>query len=148
MRNSVDFVIPGVHWPEETEEEPFSDILRAKHVGWFVEVLRRIDWIKVDREPCQEDWGVIVFVEHDKLRFDIGLSYGVNFHPPPAEDGWHAYVHHGTFAIKQRFTAEGKRARRQLVVDLDRALRAAGATEVRWYDEKDQYFKQPSLTPE
>ena len=149
MRNTVDFVIPTVRWPEESDEreESFSDILLAKDAAWFVDVLRRIDWIVVDAELCQEDWGVVAFVRHDKLRFHVGLSFGGG--PGTTEvEGWHAWVRHGSFTIKQRFTQDGKQALRRLVLDLDRALRASGASELAWYDEADERCEHPSTTPE
>jgi hypothetical protein len=142
MRNTVVFTIPNVRWPEETDEDDFSDILETKHAGWFADILRRIDWIKIDPELCQEDWGVVAFASHDNLQFWIGLSYGGD-----ADNEWIAHVHHGSFAIVQRYTKKGKQAQQQLAVELDRALRAAGATTVRWYDNDDRAFAKPFDSP-
>ena len=145
MRNTVAFAIPNVRWPDETNEENCSDVLLIKHATWFLEILRRIEWLKIDPELCQEDWGVVAFASHDKLQFWIGLSFGSG---SDNEGDWLAHVHHGSFSVVQRYTKRGKQAFQQLAVDLDRALRAAGATTLLWYDERDQSCKNPAPSPE
>jgi hypothetical protein len=141
MRNTVAFSIPSVHWPEESDAEPFSDVLLTKHTTWFLDILRRIEWLKIDPKLCQEDWGVVAFASHEKLAFWIGLSVG------DVEDEWIAHVHHGSFSMVQRFTRAGKQAFEKVIVDFDRALRESGATTVRWYHEDDQSFKNPAASP-
>jgi hypothetical protein len=73
-------------------------------------MLERLPGIEVDRDVCQEDWGVVIFVRSRGGRFWVGLSWY-------DEATWLAHFHHDDLAWLQRLRPSGRRALQQLVRD-------------------------------
>jgi hypothetical protein len=121
MRSVVEFHYPAAY----VAATAVDDILGIKGATWFVELLRQIPRIEIDPDLLQEDWGVVIYAQRDGRRFWIGLSGFGN-------DEWVAHVHHDAWL--QRYAAAGKAAYNELVRELERALRAAHATPMRWFD--------------
>ncbi len=111
-----------------TEE---GGILSASGVDWFVRMLERLPEIAVDREPCQEDWGVVIFTRRRGRKFWVGLGAW-----PDRDQEWLAHFHHGSFAWLQRLSHSGKRELRQLIYDTHAMLVGDPAVAViGWYSE-------------
>lgn len=68
MRTNVSFRYPA---PCSDHEEIFS----VDGAQWFIEILQAIPGIQIDNNLCQEDWGVVVFVQRNDARFWIGIGY-------------------------------------------------------------------------
>jgi hypothetical protein len=113
---------------------PVSDedgILSVQGADWFVSLLRRIAGLELQTDLCQEDWGVVVFAERAGKKFWIGLS-------AEEEGAWLAHVHHGSWALLQRWSTAGDRELQRLVGDLHGMLAGEAAiSEITWYREED-----------
>jgi hypothetical protein len=106
-------------------------ILSVKGAGWFVALLRQVRDLEVRAELCQEDWGIVAFVERGGRKFWIGLSWD-------DEGAWIAHVHHGSWAWLQRFSPSGKRELRRLVQDFHQVLESdAAVSAIAWHREDD-----------
>jgi hypothetical protein len=116
--------------PEALEAHPDElDTLTIAGVDWFVDVLREIPRLAVDRELCQEDWGVVVFGRRDGFTFWFGLSYW-------DEEEFVAHVHHR--GLLQRFRAAGRVAYATTIADLHVALsQHHSITHVAWHYESE-----------
>ena len=71
MRTNVSFRHPAPFVPLPDTE----DILAVGGTQWFADLLRRVPDIGIDREPCQEDWGVVFFVRRNQVIYvpdDVG----------------------------------------------------------------------------
>jgi hypothetical protein len=133
MRTNVTFRHPAEFVPVSEDD----GILSVDGAGWFVSLLKRVSALIIDPRLCQEDWGVVVFVERDGMRFWIGLSSS-------DEGDWLAHVHHGPRSFLQRFRKSGRIALERLVADLHGAL--AGDPSIRnvtWYHERDMNEAAP-----
>ena len=87
---------------------------------------------------CQEDWGIVAFVEQAKRKFWIGLS-------AEEEGAWIAHFHHGSWAWLQRFGSSGNRALQRLVQDFHGVLaNQPVVSEITWYREDDMMKRQSS----
>jgi len=141
MRNNVTFRHPA----EFISSSENDGILATRGADWFVSLLRRIDALSVQSELCQEDWGVVIFVERGGKRFWIGLSQW-----PEGEQAWLAHFHHHSFAWLQRRSAAGRRELERLIVDFHSVLASEPAVHnVAWYHESDmgRAEAQGSATP-
>jgi len=128
MRNNVTFRYPAEFIPVSDDD----GILATTGADWFVALLRRIDGLSVQNDLCQEDWGVVVFVERDGRRFWVGLSLWTG------ESAWLAHFHHHSFAWLQRWSAAGKREWERLVGDFHSVLASEPEVrDIRWYRESD-----------
>jgi hypothetical protein len=129
MRNNVSFRHPAKFVPLSDEE----GILSVGGADWFVALLRRVDSLSVERELCQEDWGVVVFTERAGKRFWIGLSLW-----PEGEQAWLAHFHHGSLVWLQRWSTAGKRELERLISDFHSVLaREPAVRDIAWYHESD-----------
>ncbi len=56
-------------------DERYSESCLAESAaGWFVELLQKVPNLKVDTKLCQEDWGVLIFIERNGLKFFASLG--------------------------------------------------------------------------
>jgi hypothetical protein len=139
MRNNVTFVHPAPFEPVSDED----GVLSVAGARWFVEILRRIPGLELDPEPCQEDWGVVVFARRSGSRFWIGVSAWFDF-----EQGWHAHVNHGSMAILQRFRRAGRQEFARVIEDLHAALGAdPRVSSIAWFHEREMGQPNPSPAP-
>jgi len=128
MRNNVSFCFPE-EFERVSEEE---GILSVQGAEWFVSILKKIPGIQVNEDLCQEDWGVVVFVNRNEKRFWVGLSQWSD-----GEFSWLAHVHHNSYAWLQRWSRSGKREFDELIMSLDRVLTTdPNVSEKLWYHEK------------
>ena len=135
MRTNVRFRHPAEFIPVSDED----GILGVGGAQWFVSLLRRVPGLQIDEELCQEDWGLVIFVQRNKKKFWIGLSQW-----PNSEQAWLAHCHHRSFAWLQRFSSSGKRELERLVSDVHRALVSeASVSAVVWYEESQMRKAQP-----
>ncbi|MGC3998744.1 MAG: hypothetical protein QM767_15335 [Anaeromyxobacter sp.] len=136
MRNTVTFHHPAplVFVSEE------DGVLSIAGAGWFLELLRTISGLDLDHEVTQEDWGVVARASRAGCRFWIGLS-GLGQHESMA------HVHHHSLAWLQRLSPGGRAALAALVGEVDRALRVAKATDVRWFEESNRNHRAPAESP-
>jgi hypothetical protein len=142
MRNNVTFRCPEpfVRYLEE------DGILSASGANWFAALLRKVPSLRVDPKFCQEDWGVVVFVSRNRMRFWIGLSMW-----PEDESAWLAHIHHHSFAWLQRLTSSGKRELNALIRDIQKTLSGdPSVSGITWYREADMKTARAngSSTPE
>jgi hypothetical protein len=125
MRNYVTFGFPTA-WIPVSEED---GILSVSGAIWFVDILRNIPNLSIEREPCQEDWGVAIFVRYSSLRFWIGLSFW-------EENKWLAHVHVASWF--KRLRRSGRDGISHLTVDLHRALSAeVKVNGIAWHREEE-----------
>ena len=109
--------------------------------GWFASLLQRVPGLQVDNDLCQEDWGVMIFSRRARKQFWIGLS-GFDEHE------WLAHVHHGSFAWLQRLRRSGKRALKQLILDIHDVLANEPAvSKVTWHAETEAGKRNPRGSP-
>jgi hypothetical protein len=135
MRTNVSFRHPAKFVPLPDTE----DILAVGGAQWFADLLRRIPEIEIDRELCQEDWGVVVFARRNQKLFWIGLSAWYD------DQSWLAHFHHGSFAWLQRFSASGKTEMKRLLADVHAVLSGEPAvSDIVWYEEKETRKARPS----
>jgi hypothetical protein len=128
MRNNVRFRYPAQFVPVSEDD----GILSVTGADWFVSLLGRINGLLVQSELCQEDWGVVVFVERGK-RFWIGLSFW-----PEGDHAWLTHFHHRSFAWLQRWSAAGNRELDRLVSDFHSVLaNESTVRDIAWYYESD-----------
>ncbi len=129
MRTNVIFRHPAEFEPLS----PDDGILSAAGADWFVALLRQIPGLYIESELCQEDWGVVAFVQINGKRFWIGLSSW-----PEEEQMWLAHFHHHSFAWLQRWTQAGKDELQKLVLAAHAALSGDPAvSRLAWYRERD-----------
>ncbi len=129
MRTNVTFRYPAVFIPVSEAEE----ILSVSGVDWFVSLLRRIDGLSIERELCQEDWGVVVFVTRAGKHFWLGLTQW-----PDEEQAWLVHFHHHSFAWLQRFSMAGKHELERLIRDFHAMFaNDSSVGGIAWYFEKD-----------
>ncbi len=128
-RNNVTFKHPAKFIPLSGSEH----ILAISGADWFVSLLQRVDGLSVQSELCQEDWGVVIFVERGGRCFWIGLGLC-----PEEEPAWLAHFHHTSFAWLQRWNAAGKLEFERLVSDFNSVLTKEPAVrEIAWYHESE-----------
>lgn len=137
MRNTVSFHLAAPLAVVSDED----GVLRVAGADWFLDTLRTIPGIELDQRLVQEDWGVIVCAHRDGRRYRIGLSSAGHEHE------WVAHVRPRSFAWVERFSPGGRAARTALIGEVDRALRAAHASGLRWFDESDLNLRAPAESP-
>jgi len=141
MRTNVTFLHPA----EFVRLSDEDGILAVGGATWFADILQRIPGVRIDGDLCQEDWGVVTFVERAKKRFWVGLSLW-----PAGENAWLAHFHHGSFAWFQWFSASGQAELRRLLVDFHHVLKAEPLVSgIAWYAEReiDNPSARSSSTP-
>lgn len=117
-------------------------VLSVAGAAWFLDTIRTIPGIELDPRLVQEDWGVIVRAHRGGRCFHIGLSSSGHEHE------WVAHVRPRSFAWLERFSPGARPARAALVGELDRALRTANATGLKWFDESDLNLRAPVASPQ
>jgi hypothetical protein len=138
MRTSVTFRYPAAFLPLSDAD----DILAVGGARWFAALLARVPGLEVEKELCQEDWGVVLFARRDGKKFWIGLSQW------DSEHRWLAHFHHGSFAWLQRFTSSGTSALRGLLADIHITLTTEPAVlDIAWYAEGEMTTAQPAGFP-
>lgn len=138
MRNTVSF-----HYPAPLVVVSDEDgVLSVEGAGWFLDMIRTIPGIDVEQSVLQEDWGVVVRVRLAGRSYRVGLSFTGNEHD------WVAHVRHHSFAWLERFSPGGRAARAALVGEVDRALRTANASALKWFDESDLNLRAPAESPQ
>jgi len=136
MRNNVFFRYPATFVPLSEED----GILAARGAIWFRDLLKRVPLLVVNDELCQEDWGVVVFVERKHKRFWVGLSLGLDVE----EGSWLAHFHHASFAWLQRLSSGGRKELQRLIGDVHSVLAAEPAvSDIRWFREADMRRPDP-----
>lgn len=141
MRTHVSFQHPAEFVPISEEE----GVLSVSGIDWFVALLQRIPRLQIDPKLCQEDWGVVIFIPRDGMKFWIGI--GGPYHK---QGQWLVFLNHGSLAWLQRFHKAGKQALQQLAIDLHEVLSADPAvSEIRWYEPRETLKAEPigSATP-
>jgi hypothetical protein len=129
VRSNVIFEHPAEFVPLS----PDDGVLSAVGADWFVSLLRQIPGLQIDSDLCQEDWGVVFFVQRGGKRFWIGLCSW-----PDAEHMWLAHFHHRSSAWLQRLSASGNNELKQLVSDAHAVLSGdPSVSRVAWYKEQD-----------
>jgi hypothetical protein len=129
MRNNVTFQYPAEFVPVPEDD----GILSVAGTEWFIQLLQRIDHLSVEKELCQEDWGVVAFAQRNGKRFWVGVSFW-----PEGEHAWIAHFHHHSFALLQRWSAAGKREFERLVNDFHSVLATDPKVHnIAWYRESD-----------
>ncbi len=138
MRTNVTFKYPAVFVPLSDED----GILAVSGAQWFTALLRRLPGLHIDRDPCQEDWGVVFFVRRNGKKYWVGLSAW------ESEGAWIAHFHHGAFASLQWFGLTGSRELRLLLVDVHKVLASeALISEISWHEESEINKPQPAGSP-
>jgi hypothetical protein len=141
MRKSVSFTYPA-KCPSLSYENAYDGILAVDDAQWFVSLLRRVPGLQIDGKLCQEDWGVVVFVERSRKRFWIGLS------PWTDSNDWQVHAHHGSFAWLQRFSSSGNAELKRLVSDLHDVLAVDPlVSAIHWYEEREMSKADPRVFP-
>ena len=137
MRSHVSFRHPAVFVRLSDED----GVLAVSGAAWFLDLLNRVSHMVVNDELCQEDWGVVVFVERNRKRFWVGISMGFD-----GERGsWAAHFHHAPFAWLQRLSSSGKLELQRVVADFHQVLLAEPAvSEICWFRETDMRSPQRS----
>lgn len=129
MRTNVIFHHPAEFVVVSAEE----GILSVDGADWFVSLLARVSGLEIERELCQEDWGVVAFAQRNGRRFWIGLSLW-----PDEEQMWLAHFHHHSFAWLQKWSASGNSELQRLILDVHAALTTNPAvSRVTWHEERD-----------
>lgn len=136
MRTTVSF-----HHPASLVVVSDEDgVLSVAGAGWFLDTIRTIPGIELDQRLVQEDWGVIVRAHRGGRRYRIGLSSAGHEHE------WVAQVRPRSFAWLERFSPGARAARAALLDELDRALRTAHASGLKWFDESDLNLRAPATS--
>ena len=139
MRTNVTFHHPAQFVPVSDED----GILATTGAQWFVTLLQRVPGLDIDKQLCQEDWGVVIFARRAGKKFWIGLSLW-----PEGEHAWLAHFHHGVHAWIQRFSSSGKAELRNLVADVYRVLMSdTTVSQVVWYEETQMRKAKPEGFP-
>ena len=119
-----------------TEED---NILAVGGANWFVALLERIPGLRVDPNLCQEDWGVVAFVQRDKKRFWVGLSAW-----PEGEHAWLAHVHRRSLSWLQSLRPSGNIELQRLAADVHAVLAGdESVSSIEWYRENDMSKANP-----
>jgi hypothetical protein len=137
MRNTVRFQYPAPLVVVSDED----GVLSVEGAGWFLDMIKTIPGINLDQGVVQEDWGVVVCAHRTGRSYRIGLS------STGYEHEWVAHVRHH-LAWLERFSPRGRAAREALVGELGLALRAANASELKWFDESDLNLRAPAESPQ
>lgn len=120
-----------------------SDVLSARGAAWFAAMLGRLPEIEVDGAPCQEDWGVAIFLRRRGHPFWVGLGAW-----PDEDHTWLAHIHHGPFAWFRRRGRAGREDLGQLARDIHALLAADPAVAiVGWYREAEMRGADPTGAP-
>lgn len=129
MRTNVTFRHPATF---VGNEEDGGGVLAASGVDWFTALLRRVPGLQLNKDLCQEDWGVVFFAQRNQKKFWIGLSAW------DSDGVWAAHFHHASFAWFQWLTASGKTEMRQLLVEVHEVLNSEPVvTAVSWYEQSE-----------
>jgi hypothetical protein len=135
LRTHVSFRHPAEFVPISDED----GILSTTGADWFVKLLERIPGLEIDRDLCQEDWGVVVFAERDGMKFWIGIGGPYN-----EEGQWLILLNHGSFAWLQRFRKSGREALQQLAIDFHQVLTGDPAvSKIQWYEPRETQKAEP-----
>ena len=138
MRTDVVFTNPH----EFISISDYDTILSVKGVRWFAEILRRIPSLQVEDKLCQEDWGVVIFAERNKNRFQIGISFW-----PEGEHAWLVHFRHPSFAWLQHWSVSGKAELNRLILDLHAVLKIEPTvTKISWYEEREMNQPNPNAS--
>jgi hypothetical protein len=134
MRTNVTFRHPAEFMPLSNNDA----ILAVGGAQWFVALLGRVPGLQIEEDLCQEDWGVVLFVQRDHKKFWIGLSAW------DSENGWLSHFHHGSFAWWQRLCSSGRRAMQSLLTDVHSVLVSEpGVFDIVWYEESEVRKPRP-----
>jgi hypothetical protein len=138
MRNTVSFQYraPMVVVSDE------DGVVGVEGAGWFLDIIRTIPGIDLDQSVVQEDWGVVI-----PARL-AGRSYWIGLSSTGDEHDWVAHVRPHALAWLERFSPRARAARAALVGEVDRALRTAHASGLKWFDENDVNLRAPAKSPE
>jgi hypothetical protein len=138
MRTRVTFRHPAEFVPLSEED----GILAVSGAQWFAAILRRISGIEIEKDLCQEDWGVAMFARRNRKKFWIGLSAW------DAKGAWLAHFHHGSFAWFQRFSSSGKNELKCLLANVHEVLASeAAVSAIAWHEEGELNKPQPAGFP-
>jgi hypothetical protein len=139
MRTNVTFRHPAEF---VGDQEDGSGVLAVSGAHWFAALLRRVPGLQLDGDLCQEDWGVVFFVQRNHKKFWIGLSAW------DSEGAWLAHFHHGSFAWLQWFSSTRKNELKLLLADVHGVLASEPAiTEIAWHEESDMSKPEPAGFP-
>jgi len=135
MRTNVTFRHPAEF---VGDQEDGAGVLAVSGAHWFAELLKRIPGLQLEKDLCQEDWGVVIFARRNDIKFWIGLSAW------NSEGTWLAHFHHGSFAWLQWFTASGKKKLKCFLAEMHDVLASDPAiTDIAWHEESEMSKPQP-----
>jgi hypothetical protein len=138
MRTHVTFRHPAEFVPLSDE----NGILAVSGAQWFATLLRRAPDLEIDENPCQEDWGVVLFARRNRKKFWIGLSAW------DAKGDWLAHFHHGSVAWLQWFSSSGKNELKRLLADIHEVLASEAAiSDIAWHEEGEMSKPRPAGFP-
>jgi hypothetical protein len=139
MRTNVTFRHPAEFVGDQDDG---GGVLAVSGAHWFAKLLSRVHGLELDKDLCQEDWGVVIFARRNQKKFWIGLSAW------DSEGAWLAHFHHGSFAWMQWFSSAGKNELKRLLADVHDVLASEPAiTEIAWHEESDMNKPQPAGFP-
>jgi hypothetical protein len=129
MRNNVTFCHPA----EFVSISEGDEILSTTGAAWFIDLLSAVPGLEIDSRLCQEDWGVVAFLQRGGKRFWVGLSFW-----PDGDHSWLAHFHHRSSAWLQRVTKSGNAEFERLIKDFHTVLsNSPSIAEVSWYGERE-----------
>lgn len=121
MRTHVTFRHPA-HGVQLSDE----GILAANGAQWFAQLLSRVPDLEIEKDICQEDWGIVVFAQRGGKKYWIGLSFW------SGDGAWIAHFHRRLWQIDTK----GDLAR--LISDAHAALANDPlAADIAWYEENE-----------
>jgi len=104
--------------------------------GWFVDLLKRIPNLTVNEDLCQEDWGVIVFMQRNGKKFTVGIAPCFD---RSEENEWWSQFSHAPLAWIQRASRSGNDELAKLITDFHAVLTQESAIkDIAWYDKFQQ----------
>jgi len=134
MRNNVTFRYPAEFIGTE---EDGAGVMAVEGASCLLQLLSGIRQIVVDPDPCQEDWGVVVFAERDRKPFWIGLSLY-------DEGVWIAHFHGDSLAWLRWRSAPSNEELMELIADFHDVLcNEPAVSHVAWYTEQEMMRPNP-----
>jgi hypothetical protein len=120
------------------DSEDGGGVLAVGGAHWFGTLLQRVSGLWIDKDPCQEDWGVVFFARRNRKKFWIGLSSW------DGEGTWVAHFHHGAFAWLQLFSSSRKNELKHLLTDVHSVLTSESTiTAIAWHEEGEMGRPRP-----
>ncbi|QDV75686.1 hypothetical protein [Botrimarina mediterranea] len=136
MRTNVCFRYPAPFVPVPDNEL----LLSTDGAIWFVDLLRKVPNLQINEELCQEDWGVVVFVNRNSARYWVGIGRLQDQN----EGDWLAFFNPSPLSWLPWRRRHCRRELGNLIEAMHDVLQEdASVSQIVWYEEKEMRTPNP-----